>query len=236
MSALENQQALSVRLAEARIAVAEAEAERRRAPRLHESARAALRGYYAALDAGAEPDPERERELTSRMNRLGASLVVRARGNGTDDVRCLAAEERLLAAKLAVEDLERELAAYRWTNTEALAAELAERARELADRYRPIALEVAALEREYSGELASWRQMLEPLGLALSDLPESPAQSTRFTTVMPPMPRALMRPDEMTPALRAASEARERERRFEEAEERAAVELAAARDASEAAS
>jgi len=212
VSALEDQQALRDRLAEARIAVADAEMQRRRAPRLHESARAALRGYYAALDAGAEPDLEREAELNRTVNRLGASLVVRARGNGTDDVRCVAAEEALVGAKLAVEDLE------------------------LADRYRPIALVVAALEREYSGELARWRQMLEPLGLALSDLPESPAQSTRFTTVMPPMPRALMRPDEMTPALRAASEARDRERRFEEAEERAAVELAAARDASEAAS
>lgn len=221
MSARDDLRELRERVDLARQAVAAAERERGRAPRRYEQARAALREHHAAVAAGAPENLEHERELAGDLARVIAEISTSDAGGPNAAWRDESAEARLADAQHALEDAERDVDAFLWTRSEDVAAELAAHARDVAARYAPVAAQIECLESEFHATLAGWREILEPLGIAARDLPKSPASSSRFSMISPPMPTGLMRDDEMSPVARATWEARQAAER--DAAERAQI-------------
>jgi hypothetical protein len=225
VSALAELVELRGRVEQARRSVEAAQADQSRAGRRLSSARAAVRDCDPA-------DADRMAQLTTELARVQAEVqeVLLGEGSGARaSVRDVAADARYTDAAQALVDAEAAVETWRWTRAEDAAAELRDQARDLIDRYRPVAAEVQKLEREFAALVAIWHPLLEPLGLTGDDMPESPAVHGRFSELSPPMPFALQRPEERTREARGKHERIQDQRR--EAQRRAEAEAGLAAEA-----
>jgi hypothetical protein len=200
--------------------VADARAEQGRAQRRLEAARTNLR----LCD---RDDVARLADVTSELSMVMAEVIEVPRAGGGVEYRDLAADERHAQAVAELDAAREAVESWRWTHAAQAGEELREQAREVAARYRPVLDQVQQLERDYAGLLAQWANLLEPLGIAADELPNSPVIAGRFDAVAPPMPLSLQRPDEMTPEGRARRDREDAHRRELERRRQAAADIAA---------
>lgn len=184
----------TVRLAEARVAAAEAEA--RRMEGADQRAEQEQARYHERVGAGELPlDPDEEARLSEEIRRMRSEMSESIiQGGGV--IRTHApSQARLAGARRVLDTAIADRDRFVVRKARAIAAELATRAQDLRDRYEPVRVAVDELEREWAELQREWLIVLEPLGLTRQDVPASPVRSTFRRPVTLPVPQALL-PDE----------------------------------------
>lgn len=155
ISALDRIDELRAKASAARQRVDECQAAATRSQRMHAAASAALRSYFAGVEAGERSDNKREAELRRDVAQLEARMVVRSvsrRGAVTAEYVDQEAEGRLDGARAAAEDAESAVGAFIAENREQVEREMIERSVAARDEL------VEAFER-LDAALGGWRRL-----------------------------------------------------------------------------
>jgi len=196
-------EAFRTRVAEARQRVDKLEGERRKVRFAVQREQSALAAYDEAVEAGErDADPEVEAKLVAAVRDAASDVtdkpIVRGSRIVEEEVVDPRLEARFHGAMRALDEREREVAAFIGERFDDLAQELAADGQKAREHFEAAWREVRKADDEWSGVLRKWQPLLEAGGIEPSDLPTHPLHGLGVgpdAGVPLPMPRSLVPAD-----------------------------------------